>query len=97
MRSYLNLLGNILVNGQLKNPTRVVDGEVSSLQNNTVGLPCQSVTHDMADGFPLLTTKRMHLKSILVELEAFLGGITDKQWLKDRDCNIWNEWHKPTL
>lgn len=47
---------------------------------------------DLQKGFPLLTTKRMHLKSIIVELLWFLQGRTDVGWLQDRGCRIWNEW-----
>lgn len=48
--------------------------------------------YDLADGFPLLTTKRMSWRSIVVELAWFLLGRTDNQWLEDRGVTIWNEW-----
>lgn len=51
--------------------------------------------HDMAHGFPLLTLKKTHFKSIMVELEGFIKGITDKRWYKERNCNIWNQWCNP--
>ena len=51
--------------------------------------------HNMQDGFPLLTTKKINPKTVFVELEFFIKGLTDKQWLKDRNCNIWNEWCSP--
>jgi thymidylate synthase len=50
----------------------------------------------MADGFPLLTTKKMAFKSIKVELEFFIKGLSDKRWLQERGCTIWNEWCNPS-
>lgn len=47
---------------------------------------------DLSKGFPLLTTKKVHFKSIVVELLWFLRGCTDNQWLKDRGVSIWDEW-----
>ena len=52
--------------------------------------------HDMSNGFPLVTTKKMGLKNIATELEFFIHGITDKKWLTDRKCHIWDEWSNPT-
>lgn len=51
--------------------------------------------HDMSEGFPLLTTKKMPFKIIAAELEFFIKGITDKEWLKERKCHIWDEWGNP--
>jgi thymidylate synthase len=51
--------------------------------------------HDMSNGFPLLTTKKMRLNTIATELEFFIKGLTDKKWLQDRGCMIWNEWANP--
>lgn len=51
--------------------------------------------HNMQDGFPLLTTKKINPKTVFVELEFFIKGLTDKKWLKDRGCNIWNQWCNP--
>ena len=50
---------------------------------------------DLADGFPLVTTKKVHLKSIVYELLWFLRGSSDNNWLKDRGVTIWNEWAAP--
>lgn len=47
---------------------------------------------DLSQGFPLVTTKAVHLKSVIVELLWFLQGRTDVQWLQERGCKIWNEW-----
>ena len=57
----------------------------------TISTSGLSIQHNMADGFPLLTTKKMAWKAIRVELEFFIKGITDKKWLQDRNCTIWNE------
>jgi thymidylate synthase len=48
--------------------------------------------HDLADGFPLLTTKKLHLKSIINELIWFLNGGTNTAWLKENGVSIWDEW-----
>lgn len=49
----------------------------------------------MANGFPLLTTKKVPLRLVASELEFFIKGITDKKWLQDRNNHIWDEWANP--
>lgn len=83
---YINLLKNIKQNGTNK-------GDRTG--TGTRSLSGAMIQHDMSEGFPLLTTKRVAFKTMAVELEGFIKGITDKQWYKDRKCNIWNEWCNP--
>lgn len=83
---YLQILRHILANGQRKENRTGVD---------TVAVPPVTIYHDMSEGFPLLTTKKMAWKGIRTELEFFLKGLTDKQWLLDRKCHIWDQWHNP--
>lgn len=88
MKAYLDILENIMTNGK-------------DLRMNRTGIPDIGLSagavfeHDMSTGFPLVTTKKMGLKNIATELEFFLHGITDKRWLQDRKCHIWDEWANP--
>jgi thymidylate synthase len=73
-------------------------GEVVPVSDGISALTVPNIIfeHDMKNGFPLLTTKKMGIKSIAAELEFFLKGLTDKRWLQDRKCHIWDEWCCPT-
>lgn len=83
---YLDLVRKILESGERKSNRTGVD---------CFTIPTVMLQHDMSQGFPLLTTKKMYTKGIFVELEGFIKGITDKNWYKERDCRIWNEWTNP--
>ena len=86
METYHKIVQHILDSGELKeNRTGVKAFTVAGVM----------FEHDMADGFPLMTTKKMPFKVIASELEFFIKGITDKKWLQDRKNFIWNEWANP--
>lgn len=83
MKKYLDLLRHIRWNGTDK-PDRTGTGmrEIFGAQ----------IRHDLSEGFPLLTTKKMFTKGIIHELLWFLNGDTNIEYLKKHDVNIWNEW-----
>lgn len=84
MKAYLDILDNCLKNGTISDNRTGI---------KTIRIPWGATfQHDMAEGFPLLTTKKMGLKNISTELEFFIKGYTDKKWLQDRNCHIWDEW-----
>lgn len=83
MKAYLSFLQTILDEGVVK--------------HDRTGVGTQSIfgyqmRFDLSKGFPLLTTKKLHLKSIIYELLWFLSGRTDNQWLSEKGVRIWNEW-----
>jgi thymidylate synthase len=83
MKQYLDLLQDILENG-----TRKCD----RTGTGTLSVFGRQYRHDLADGFPLLTTKKLHFRSIANELIWFLSGDTNTRWLKENGVSIWDEW-----
>lgn len=58
-------------------------------------IPSAMIRHNMSEGFPLLTIKRVPFRVMAVELEGFIKGINSKKWFQDRDCHIWDQWCNP--
>lgn len=83
MQNYLDLLQDVLDNGSLKS---------DRTGTGTKSVFGRQIRFDLSKGFPLVTTKKVHLRSIVHELLWFLKGETNIQYLKDNKVSIWDEW-----
>lgn len=86
MQTYLDIVRRVLEIGERK-PNRT--------GTDTIAIAGALFEHDMSTGFPMLTTKKVPFKVVASELEFFIKGITDKQWLQERNNHIWDEWANP--
>jgi thymidylate synthase len=85
-KRYFELVNKILAEGEWK--------------GNRTGVDCLAIAgfmfeHDMSEGFPLLTSRKLPFKSTTVELEFFIKGLRSKKWLQDRGCHYWDGWCNP--
>ncbi len=83
MRQYLDLIEKIIVEGEHKN---------DRTGTGTLSIFGHQMRFDLQQGFPLITTKKIHFKSVVYELLWFLKGETNIKYLSDNNIKIWDEW-----
>jgi len=81
MKSYLNIVAQVLTTGDIKKSRNAVTRSVSGVQWK----------HDMREGFPALTCRKVHIRHAVTELRFFLKGLTNKRWLQLRGSKFWDE------
>lgn len=89
MQKYFDIINTIRNENTGLNPNRTIV--------NTIKTTGTMFKHDMGDGFPIMTTKKINPQTSFTETEFFIQGKHDKQWLKDHKCPIWNGWCDPRL
>jgi len=83
---YQRLISQILLEGSESNDRTGV---------GTLSIAGAQIRHNMAEGFPLLTVRKVPYRSVRVELEGFINGINSKKWYQDRNCSYWKSWCNP--
>ena len=82
MKSYLSVVDKVFKYGDIKVGRNGVTRSISGAE----------FSHDMREGFPILTLREMNLAMAVTELRFFIQGLSDKRWLQDRGCKFWDKW-----